>query len=161
MAGDVRANLAGSRAALDTKRSALIDRHRAERELLRRKQAARWLNESEIRKARFKIGLKGLWQRISGKRAQITNENQQSAYVALKRDEAQKQAISAAQLGERRSLEMKRSALRREAMSLVQEMRQDRDAILQKLTEPQKNSRKRRAKPTLDQHIKAGPDFEL
>lgn len=159
MAGDVRAELSKSRAALEAKRTALIARHRAERIILERRQARRWQVESQDRKSRFKTGIAGLWQRISGKRAEVTAQNEQHAYDALTRDQAQVRAISQGQISEWRQLEAIRSVLRREAFGLVQEMRQDRDELIVKLTSTQPSPRRRRHKPQTSQNLDRGPDF--
>ncbi|MEP1519797.1 relaxase/mobilization nuclease domain-containing protein [Ascidiaceihabitans sp.] len=159
MAGEVRAKLSKSRAALEAKPTALIARHRAERALLERSQMRRWHAEAIERKSRFKIGLAGLWQKLSGKHAVIKFENEKHAYDALKRDQAQIRAISEAQLLERRKVEIRRSYLRREAFGLLSEMREERNALIEKLTAPQPIPRKRRRKVQLDHKNACGPDF--
>ncbi|MGJ8628265.1 MAG: relaxase/mobilization nuclease domain-containing protein [Sulfitobacter sp.] len=161
MAGEVRAALSKSRAALETKRNALIARHRAERTLLERRQAERWQAETEERKSRFKTGVAGLWQRLSGKRAEAIEQNERDAYAALKRDQAQIRTISDAQLSERRRLETQRTALRREAFGLVKEMRSDRNALIKKFATPQSSTRKRRRKSQIDRDMDRGPELGL
>ncbi|MGJ8629390.1 MAG: hypothetical protein ACSHXB_20755 [Sulfitobacter sp.] len=135
--------------------------HRAERTLLERRQAKRWQVETADRKSRFKTGIAGLWQKISGKHAQLAAENELLAYTALKRDQAQKQSISEAQLGERRKLETERAALRKEAFGLISDMRSEQGALIKKLTQPQSIPRKRRIKQQIEQHIDHGPDLSI
>lgn len=133
MAGEARIAASKKRAALDIKRRAMIDRHKSERVLLQRGQNKRWRAEVAARKARFQTGLAGVWQRISGKRAQISKRNEREAYDALKRDEAQKHALRMAQLAERREIEDQRTALRRDAFGLISDLRVDRDDLIERL----------------------------
>lgn len=160
MAGEARAELAMRRQTLDTHRATMIDEHRAERARLIDGQEKRWAQESAIRKARFQTGLTGLWQRLSGKRRTITRQNEREALAALERDAAQKQALSEAQLAERRALEQQRRMLSREAIGLIRDMREARDVLIAKLSSPQPSPRRRRKRPVQDLHITPLPGPE-
>ncbi|SMX28183.1 Relaxase/Mobilization nuclease domain protein [Pelagimonas phthalicica] len=160
MAGEARAELALRRQALDTQRAAMIATHRKERARLSQGQAKRWAQETAARKARFQAGLSGLWQRLSGKRRAITRQNECEALAALDRDKAQKQALSEAQLAERRVLEEQRRMLSQKAMGLIREMRSERDELVAKLSAPQPTPRRKRKRPMHDAQIAPFPGPE-
>lgn len=161
MAGEVRSDLSNQRSSLTKQRQQLIAQHRSERAALDKGQAARWAKESTNRVSRFRTGLGGLWQRLSGQRRQIVKKNADDAYAALQRDRAQRQQLVEAQLKERGAIDQQRVHLRQQAFGLVTDMRSDRDRLIAKLTEPQisvpRRKVKRQQKPEQDQ----GPDFDL
>lgn len=160
MAGEARTELAMRRQTLDTQRVTMTAAHRTERAQLIDGQSKRWAQESATRKARFQTGLTGLWQRISGKRRAITRQNEREALAALARDAAQKQALSEAQMAERRVLEQQRRMLSQEALGLIRDMRDARDVLIAKLSAPQPSPRRRRKRPVQDLHITPLPGPE-
>ncbi|MGJ8535498.1 MAG: relaxase/mobilization nuclease domain-containing protein [Alphaproteobacteria bacterium] len=137
MAGEVRSDLSSQRSSFEKQRQQLIARHRSERAALDRGQAARWAKESTIRASRFRAGLGGLWQRLSGKRLRIEEKNADEAHTALRRDRLQRQQLIEAQLKERGVIYKQHVHLRQHAFGLVNDMRSDRDRLISKLTEPQ------------------------
>ena len=144
MAGEVRDQLSGQRAELDRERKRLIQKHRIERIALDNGQAERWRQESAERASRFKTGLSGFWQRLSGQNRKITNQNAKEAYEALQRDRAQRQQLIDDQLEERQIIEKQRMKLRQKAMGLVQDLRTDRDRLIAVLTNPTQKKVRRR-----------------
>lgn len=132
---EARQGFTTDRSRIDRLRSALIDRHRAERALFDRRQVERWRQETADRRARLTDGIRGLWQRLIGQRAKIVARNEAEAYSALIRDRAQRQALVEAQLSERRALEADRTRLRQEAAGLVSDLKADRDRLVAKLAD--------------------------
>jgi hypothetical protein len=125
-AREIRAGLSQERRKLDTERDAQIERHRAGRKALHDQQTLR-------RAAAYAAittqrgGLIGLWDRIAlgGKR----RANLRAAKARLDaQDEAELQNLRQDQLAERRVLEDKRTALRREAFGLIQDLKFERDS---------------------------------
>lgn len=159
MAKEAHAQMSTARARVEAQRRSTIDQHRLERARLHDAQAARWAQESADRRTRFKTGLSGLWQRLSGKRRAIMNQNEREAYSALRRDQAQKQALINAQLQERRMIEAHRTQLRQEAFGMIREMRSERDALIEKLTASRSEPRRRRKRLNLE--AKQEPGFDL
>lgn len=144
MAGEARRELTDKRAQLEKQRKNILVRHKSERTALDKGQAARWVKESTNRAARFKTGFASIWQRLSGQRKQVTNQNAAEAYAALQRDRSQRQRLIEAQLNERRSIDQQRARLRQRAFGLIDDMRSDRDRLIAKLTAPQPASTRHR-----------------
>ena len=90
----------------------LIAQHRNERRKLAQGQKARWLDETKARNDRLNKGLRGLFDRFSGKAKSTRQHNEAEALAALKRDQAQKQALIEAQMRERKALQKRMIKLR-------------------------------------------------
>ncbi len=146
MAGEARNDLAVERAALENERKRLITAHRSERTMLDDGQARRWYAEAEGRANRLKIGISGLWQRLTGQRRKLLDQNVRETHSALCRDRKQRQQLIDAQLLERQAIEKKRTTLRQTAFGLIEEMRSERNKLIEKLTNPRPTSRRRRPK---------------
>ena len=93
------------------RRLALVQRHRNDRIKLRETQEARWNAESLERAARIRKGLRGLWDRLTGRHRQMRDQNDQEVKAATSRDRSERQSLIDTQLLERRRLrrEVKRS----------------------------------------------------
>lgn len=82
-------------------RSALDDR-----------QASRTRQESNLRAQRFRTGLRGLWDRLTGHHARTRRENEADALTAADRDRTERDALVQDQLDERRSLQRELTQVR-------------------------------------------------
>jgi hypothetical protein len=100
-----------ARSGLLEQKKKLVAWHRHERKLLQEIQTARWLQETSIRTERFRKGLKGLWDRLSGRHTVIKIRNEQEALQMKTRDDTEKQALIDRQLDERRALQRQIKAL--------------------------------------------------
>ncbi|WP_347888521.1 relaxase [Nitrosomonas europaea] len=80
-------------------------RHRTERQNLETTQKQRWQQESEDRQARLNKGIRGLWDRLTGQRSQVTDQNEREAWQALVRDRQQRDNLIQRQLEERNALQ--------------------------------------------------------
>ncbi len=135
---------------LDHKRRALVECHRAERLKLDDGQRQRWLEETRTRSARLNTGLRGLWNRITGRHALIERQNEAEAYAALQRDRAQRQELIDAQRTERQQLQTHIRAARDRHAELLWDVRQDRYRILNRLRSvdgPTSHPRQSRRRP--------------
>ena len=92
-------------AQLAFRKADLVQRHREERARLKEGQEKRWAQETKERSNRMSSGFRGIWDRLTGKYAGIRKQNELEAYKVLKRDQAQRQDLIEAQLGERRILQ--------------------------------------------------------
>ena len=92
-------------AQLAFRKAHIVQRHREERSRMQEGQEKRWAQETKERSARMSRGFRGIWDRLTGKYAGIRKKNELEAYNALKRDQAQRQNLIGAQLGERRILQ--------------------------------------------------------
>jgi len=68
------------------KRHELIEQQKQERQALKDKQATRLKEENLARQARYRSGLKGLWDRVTGRHKKIINRNDSELKECQKRD---------------------------------------------------------------------------
>jgi Relaxase/Mobilisation nuclease domain len=73
-------------AGLEARKAEIIERQRKERAALRERLDARWMQETADRAKRLNTGVRGLWDRITGKHGRQTRENEREALQALHRD---------------------------------------------------------------------------
>lgn len=90
--------------ALEARRLAMIERQRAERAALRQRQEERQITEAKLRAARFRTGLRGLWDRVTGQHAKVHRQNETEAIKAQRRDEHECQNLVDRHLAERQPL---------------------------------------------------------
>lgn len=93
-------------------RADLGAQHRIERRKLANGQKARWRDETKTRNDRLNTGMRGLFDRFSGKSKLTRQHNEAEALAAFKRDQAQKQALIEAQMRERKALQKRMIQLR-------------------------------------------------
>lgn len=116
---------AGVMEKLDAERLAMKVAHREERLRLEAGLAKRQLAEDHIRVARFRSGVKGAFDRISGRHSRVRKQNELEAFMALQRDREQRHSIIAAQLAERRALQRRIDDLRQRHAEKVGELHRD------------------------------------
>lgn len=124
--GSVVDDFARAANALEGRRAEMAEKHRAARRELLSAQEARWETESRARADRFRRGLLGLWDRITGQRAKLHRLNESESAACDRRDEAERQALREHQLDERRHLQeeigRERSAHAREVALLHRQL---------------------------------------
>lgn len=144
-------------APLEAKRQAMVQQQRQERANLKTRQQTRWAEETRTRAARFDKGVKGLWNRISGKHAEVQKQNEREAYLALARDRDQRQTLIDGQMQDRRALQAEIKALRGRHAAMLKELRTDRQQVREMAQEaeaaavPQEQTRKPRS--TMEQRL--------
>lgn len=111
---------------LETQRRKMAEAHAAERRKLDAGQRDRWIEETRERQARFRKGMRGLWDRVTGERARIRDVNEKEAYASLQRDRQQRDGLVAAQLLERQAMQHQMKQDRTRQAVLLHELRQDR-----------------------------------
>lgn len=92
-------------ARLAFQRADLTQRHRDERQRLAAAQEARRIAENNERAARLSKGVRGIWDRLTGKHAKIRQQNEAQARESRQRDQAQEQAMIERQMQERQALQ--------------------------------------------------------
>ncbi|MFV1672558.1 relaxase/mobilization nuclease domain-containing protein [Phaeobacter sp. JH20_11] len=85
-------------------RAAMVTAQRAERQVLKGKQEARWAKETKTRSDRLNKGLRGLFDRLTGKFRKVQNQNECEAMACAKRDQDQRDDLILAQMKDRRGL---------------------------------------------------------
>ena len=83
----------------------MVAQHRMAREELAQRQQRRRDEEARERAKRFRKGLGGLWDRVTGRHAKLCHQAEQEAAAQASRDTAEKQALIDRQLEERQRLE--------------------------------------------------------
>ena len=104
---------------LKQQRQDMIAQHQGERDRMKAKQDERWQQEVVQRQARLSRGLKGLWQRLTGRHQTLQQRNDLSTLDALKRDQQQRDDLIYAQLQERQALQNKLDILHRQRQQEV------------------------------------------
>jgi hypothetical protein len=88
-------------------------------EHLRQRQARRHLRESSDRQARFRPGVQGLLDRLSGRHRRTVRQNAHEADLALQRDRAEWQKLTAFHLARRRRFEQAAEQLEHHARTVA------------------------------------------
>lgn len=112
-------------APLEARRQGMVRTQQQERTQLKAKQQERWQAEIAERRARFRSGARALWDRVSGRHAEIRSTNEREAYAALARDRDQCQRLIFDQMNERQALQAQIKAVRDRHASLARELRTD------------------------------------
>ena len=111
-AGSAAHDFAKAAEAIEAKRLAMLERHRTERQNLQTGQDDRWTIKAVARAERFRRGVLGVWDRVTGKHAKLRKLNEDETASAEIRDAAEKQALIDRQLDERQRLQREIQAAR-------------------------------------------------
>lgn len=103
---EIRQQFDKARIGLAEKRAALVQRQRTERQELKERLATRQAQENQTRADRFRKGLLGLWDWVTGRRAITCEQNEAELAESLKRDREQQQRLIERHLAERRDLQL-------------------------------------------------------
>ncbi|MFZ5961908.1 relaxase/mobilization nuclease domain-containing protein [Thalassococcus sp. BH17M4-6] len=121
-----RTDADAEKSALEARRQEMQTKHQAERAKLDAGQKARADAEALARSARFRKGLRGLLDRMTGRRAALDKQNQVEAIWALQRDREQRHGLVEEQLKERQMLQMHIRAARSRHAEDLRELHHDR-----------------------------------
>jgi len=110
---------------LAIKKLELRTRQRVAREKQKLKIKKRRETETIARSARFRKGVKGLWDFVSGKNRKTKKQNEVEAIAAAKRDAMEREAQISKQLQERQLLQKGLRDLKREAAKEMENLHQD------------------------------------
>lgn len=112
-------------ALFDEQRARLKIGHADERGRLHEGQRLRAEAEGRERAERMRKGLAGLWDRLTGEHARLKASNELQAFMALRRDRDQREAMLAAQLEERQRLQAQIRAARHQHLARMTELHRD------------------------------------
>jgi hypothetical protein len=105
---------------------ALTLRHREDRQDLLRQQQKRWREETIARSRRLSRGVKGIWERLSGRYQEIREQNEAETISGLARDRQETETLIRGQIQARRQLQKAvlfyRSEERQESRRLREEI---------------------------------------
>ncbi|WP_339948486.1 relaxase/mobilization nuclease domain-containing protein [uncultured Albimonas sp.] len=99
-------------APLLNERNTMVAVQRTQRAELRQKQTNRADAEAKVRMARLNGGLRGIFDRITGRHSRMKEQNRLDALACAERDQAERHAIVTAQLTQRRTLKLQADRLR-------------------------------------------------
>jgi hypothetical protein len=106
-------------------RQQVRERQRAQRQNLRDKQQARAAREAIVRAKRFRTGMRGMWDWLSGKTRKIRQQNEAEAAEAVRRDAQEREKMTFAQLELRRVLQRDLQKTKREITRQADDLRRD------------------------------------
>jgi hypothetical protein len=107
------------------RRQELIEHQRAERRALSEQQEQRQNEERGKRQKRFRSGIRGIWDRLSGDHKRIRKQNEREFYEAFIRYRMEKEEIISRHLEQQRNINSFRVQERNEHQVQKQELRQD------------------------------------
>ena len=112
-------------ASLTFQRNQTLQRQRDEREKLQQMQEARRIAETRMRAQRLSRGFRGVWDRLTGKYAQIKRQNEREALLAFYRDREEKDGLIFRQIEERQKLQSRIRNEKKEHALDVQRLHRD------------------------------------
>lgn len=99
------------KAAIKEKLTTMQCEHKEKRQALSALHETRSLAETKARQERFNTGIRGAFDRMSGKHKNTRNQNEQDAYSSLLRDRTEKDSLIFKHLEERRALHVRTQRL--------------------------------------------------
>ncbi len=135
-------------------RKALVARQRLERAKLKSVQTRRENLESKERAARYRSGIAGVYDLLTGKQRAIRKENEASVLACTKRDGRERDALAFSQLKERRILQKRIAGLRQDQLSMRKHLKARIAQVLNITLE-------QRAKPERDRQHERGRDRSI
>jgi len=101
---DVQAQQKAQTASLAFRKTQIVQRQRDERARQIKEHEERTARETRERLQKFRIGFRGLWDRLTGKHSKTRRQNELETLQAQNRDRAQREKLIQRQLEERRTL---------------------------------------------------------
>jgi hypothetical protein len=130
-------------------KAAMTVQHRHERQAVKDGQAKRWTAEIKVRQQRLNSGLRGLFDKLTGKNSKAQRRNETEAVQCARRDQAQRDDLVMAQMRERQMLQIKFTKLKEKqaqdrkilARSIGQTLRSERHSDEQDHTQQHRRNR--------------------
>lgn len=110
---------------LEDRRQEMTEDHRDERRKLDIGQQQRFEEENRLRSEQLNTGLRGLWDKLTGRHTRIQQENVQEALESLRRDREQRDTLVQAHLEDRRALQTEIVQERSQQAELLHDLHQD------------------------------------
>ena len=104
----------------------MVKAQAAERQRLKEAQQARWQAETKQRQERFNKWVRGLLDRVTGRRRQLKQQNEMEALQAMQRDRQEKDRLVFQHLEHRRTSDACKERLEVFREERQQDLRQDR-----------------------------------
>ena len=113
------------KAEFTRKNDELVAKQRADRQSFMAQINQRQHQETLKRQSRFRVGYKGIWDRLRGEHKRIATENEKAAKLTLARDSAKKDRLIAGQLAQRRMFGQWRLAMKENFRQQRREIKND------------------------------------
>ena len=101
---EIRERKARDLSLIKDRRDVMLSAYKKRREQLRQHHLARTTKEQSYRQKRFRRGILGLWDRMTGRRAKHMEANRKHALLAERRDQTEREALLFDYLAKRRDL---------------------------------------------------------
>lgn len=124
---DVAGDFRRASAVTEGKRLAMVERHREVRRELESEQAKRVVFEAKMRAERYRKGILGLWDRVTGAHRKISRDNDTDLRAAEQRDREQKDELIDRQLKERQKLQIEIQHARRLQVYRIKQLLRDQE----------------------------------
>lgn len=111
-AGEIEARQKRESATFAFRRGEIVQRQRDERAVLERAHHLRSAKENLERAQRISKGFRGLWDRITGRHAEVKRQNEREALQSFYRDRAEKDALIFRHIEERQALHLQARQMR-------------------------------------------------
>ena len=125
LAQEQNAKLEALEKAKEAKAKALAEKHAQQRALQKTLQEQRAVKEEQDRNARFKKGLHGLLDRVTGEHSRTKTQNKVEAFQAAKRDEQQRDELIMRRLQKQRDLATAHEQARAKPQAIRDQLRTD------------------------------------
>jgi hypothetical protein len=122
---DTELQLQKSNASFEFRKNELIQRQRHQREQLEKSQQARKEQEIKIHIRRFASGMRGLWDRVTGKHARIQRQNEIETLQSFQRDRAEKERLIFSHIDDRHVLHQQIKQMRKLHAEQIAELHRD------------------------------------
>lgn len=119
-------------AALRFQYTQTIQRQRDEREKLTQAIEKRWNADNAARAARLSKGFRGIWDRLTGKYADLKRQNEREALLALRRDREERDSLIFRHIEERARLQQRVRDEKKTHALEIQRLHQDVAALLER-----------------------------
>lgn len=153
-AGDARAKQQSELAQLRSEIDDLRKAHAAQRQQLTERQQERWQRETQERADRFRAGLRGLWDTLTGRARGLRIINEREALLGLQRDRRERDALILSQLEARQPLQARLTAKRIAHVS-------ERRILTRELVQAMRRSSRAKDPPTLTPRRQRRRGFSL
>lgn len=137
----------------ENERAAMVSAHRHERKRMRDKQDERERLETRARLDRLNKGLRGIFDRLTGKHSRVKEQNLRDAMICLRRDQEQREALILEQMRERKELRRRYLVVAKKQSEERKIMARDVTAYLRRSNRPAQapdHAQQRQRRPGLD-----------
>ncbi|MES9994016.1 MAG: relaxase/mobilization nuclease domain-containing protein [Candidatus Thiodiazotropha sp.] len=149
---------------LQKTKAAMTRQHRLDRKRQKAFQAERWTREENKRAARVRKGLKGIWDKLSGRYWKTRKQNEKETFACLQRDQREHDDLIRKQLEMRQNLQVQIKLLNEkqeeERSDLIRDLSRMKTLTKKKRQRPAHSKQKRRQQSHDIGFEPSGPDIE-